>query len=158
MTCRTTFPGAAIARNHLLTDAGPLTAAADDVDQYPAETHSTLKGLPADIVLLTTYPGLSETCQLLLRRRRRWQQQKIIESCRHGQIELHHPDGSEFRRTLELLEQYRDTPMSLADASLVTAAEALGLNTVFTYDSDFRIYVMRNGTALQMYPQDFIQQ
>lgn len=48
--------------------------------------------------------------------------------------------------------------MSLADASLVVAAETLRLKTVFTCDSDFRIYVMRNGAALQMYPQGFIQQ
>lgn len=44
-----------------------------------------------------------------------------------------------------LLRQYNDLPMDLADASLVAAAEQLGLRRVFTLDRDFFVYRI-NGT------------
>ncbi|MGE0825627.1 MAG: hypothetical protein AB7G75_02810 [Candidatus Binatia bacterium] len=43
------------------------------------------------------------------------------------------------------MEQYRDTPMDFADASLVAAAETLHLTQIFTLDSDFYVYRI-NGT------------
>lgn len=39
-----------------------------------------------------------------------------------------------------------------ADASLVAAAEHLGLDRVFTLDSDFRIYRLADGSTLQIIP------
>jgi predicted nucleic acid-binding protein len=44
------------------------------------------------------------------------------------------------------MEVYADRPMDLADASLVTAAEALGTRRVFTIDRhDFETYRVRRG-------------
>lgn len=40
----------------------------------------------------------------------------------------------------QLMEQYHDTPMDLADASLVATAETLNLTRIFTMDSDFYVY------------------
>ena len=48
--------------------------------------------------------------------------------------------GSEPGRIAELLSQYRDVPMSLADASLVALAEDRGLHQIFTLDSEFHVY------------------
>lgn len=49
-------------------------------------------------------------------------------------------------RAFELMELYADHPMDLADASLVTAGEALGTRTVFTIDrKDFATYRVRRG-------------
>lgn len=56
---------------------------------------------------------------------------------------------------LELIQQFQDRPISLADASLV-AAEALNLTRVFTYYSDFWFYTAWNGATLRMYPEDFL--
>ena len=45
-----------------------------------------------------------------------------------------------------LMEKYHDTPMDLADASLVTAAEGLGTRRVFTIvRNDFETYRVRRG-------------
>ena len=41
----------------------------------------------------------------------------------------------------ELMLQYKDTPMDIADAALVSAAESLGYTSIFTLDSDFYIYL-----------------
>jgi predicted nucleic acid-binding protein len=43
-----------------------------------------------------------------------------------------------------LLEKYADVPMSFADARLVRMSELYPDSTVFTTDSDFKIY-RRNG-------------
>ncbi len=51
-----------------------------------------------------------------------------------------------------LMEQYRDLPMDLADASLVALAEELRLRQVFTLDSDFQVYRLPNGAAFELVP------
>jgi predicted nucleic acid-binding protein len=51
-----------------------------------------------------------------------------------------------------LMNKYRDVPMSLADASLVVLAQAIGAHRIFTLDSDFRIYKVRGRTALELLP------
>ena len=38
------------------------------------------------------------------------------------------------------MEQYRDRPMDLADATLVSAAEKTGYRQILTLDSDFLFY------------------
>ena len=50
----------------------------------------------------------------------------------------------------ELMQQYEDTPMDLADASLVAAAECLGINRIFALDTDFYVYRLADGSALDI--------
>jgi len=52
----------------------------------------------------------------------------------------------------ELMEQYRDRPMDLADASLVAAAEASGDKRIFTIDSDFYIYQWNGREPFEVVP------
>ena len=49
--------------------------------------------------------------------------------------------------------KYHDLPMDLADASLVAAAESLGIRALFTFDSDFRIYQLGDGSTLELLPK-----
>jgi predicted nucleic acid-binding protein len=51
------------------------------------------------------------------------------------------------------MEKYRDTPVDLADATLVSTAESLGIRRIFTVDHHFRIYRLRGGSALEMLPE-----
>ncbi len=48
--------------------------------------------------------------------------------------------------------QYRDMPMDLADASLVAAAEALGLTRIFTLNSDFQVYRWKGKREFEILP------
>ncbi len=57
-----------------------------------------------------------------------------------GEIVFHIPIGDEFTRQRELMEQYNDTPMDFADASLVSLAELRGVRRILTLDSDFYVY------------------
>jgi predicted nucleic acid-binding protein len=50
------------------------------------------------------------------------------------------------QRAFELMEQYADHPMDLADASLIVAAEVLPTRKIFTIDrQDFATYRIRRG-------------
>lgn len=49
-----------------------------------------------------------------------------------------------------LVEQYRDRPMHAADASLIAVAETRGYTQVFSVDSDFYVYRLADGTALEV--------
>jgi uncharacterized protein len=55
-------------------------------------------------------------------------------------------------RMAELMEKYQDTPMDLADASLVALAEKLETTQIFTLDSDFFVYRTSRGEAFQCLP------
>ena len=65
---------------------------------------------------------------------------------------LHPLTAGETVRMAALMEQYRDLPMDLADASLVTVAESLGLRQVFTVDRQFYVYRLEDGSALSIVP------
>jgi uncharacterized protein len=69
-----------------------------------------------------------------------------------GRLELHSLSTSESARMAELMEQYADTPMDLADASLMVVAETRNMQQVLTLDSDFYVYRKADGTALQCLP------
>lgn len=54
------------------------------------------------------------------------------------------------------MEQYRDLPMDLADASLVVAAEMLNQKRIFTldrgFDRDFQIYRFKGSQSFDILP------
>jgi len=52
----------------------------------------------------------------------------------------------------ELMRAFQDTPMDLADASLVAAAETLSVRHIFTFDGHFRAYRTQDGRALEVIP------
>ena len=90
--------------------------------------------------LITTWPCLTEAMYLALHRGG-WQIQKQL-----GQLLLdklltvYEVQESDYSRLLALMEQYRDRPMDLADATLVFAAENTGYRQILTLDSDFLFY------------------
>ena len=64
-------------------------------------------------------------------------------------------DRTSFERALELMEQYADHPMDLADASLIAAAEVLVTRRIFTVDRrDFGTYRIRRGH--RHYPTEIV--
>ena len=65
---------------------------------------------------------------------------------------LHPISPEEQQRIQDLMEQYQDVPMDVADASLVAAAEALGTRRIFTLDSDFYVYRWRRTEAFEVIP------
>lgn len=67
-------------------------------------------------------------------------------------VVLHAPVASERQRMRALMHQYEDTPMDLADASLVAASEQTRLRVIFTVDSHFRAYRIDGIHAFEVVP------
>jgi predicted nucleic acid-binding protein len=71
-----------------------------------------------------------------------------------GDVEIIKLAKESIERSRFLMEKYSDTPMSLADASLVAVAERLGLKRIFTLDSDFDVYRFRGRQRFERIPSD----
>ena len=74
---------------------------------------------------------------------------QFIES---GFLQLIAPTRENALRACELMRQYADAPMDFADASLVVAAETLGMATILTYDGHFYAYRVNGKTAFEVLP------
>jgi len=128
-----------------LCDTGPLVALVDDTDDEHARCVAALETLPPG-GLVTTWPCLTEA-MYLLGRDGGWRFQKALWSYfESGVVRLHPPAAGELERTRTLMAQYSDTPMDLADASIVAAAETLSQRRVFTVDSHFYAYRQQGHT------------
>jgi predicted nucleic acid-binding protein len=121
----------------ILVDAGPLVAILHRDDGHHRECVQTLRALRPP--LGTTWPVVTEAMYLLgFSTDAQDELWSLIESRRLHLLGL---DASDAPRMRALMRRYRDLPMDLADASLVTVAERDGINRVFTLDRrDFRVY------------------
>ena len=122
-----------------LCDTGPLVALIDRDDANHERCATTLQGLPAS-PLLTTWPCLTEAQYLLRRAGGLPAQEELWGFLADGLVRLLAPEDKDWERMRTLMQQYADSPMDLADASLVVAAERCGLRRIFSLDSHFRAY------------------
>lgn len=121
----------------MLCDTGPLIALIDADDDAHGRCVAALKSLDPDEPLLTTWPCLTEAMYLLYRAGGLAAQDVLWGYLADGLVTLHTPDLGEWERMRELMQRFSDTPMDLADASLVSAAERLNVSRIFTIDSHF---------------------
>ncbi|PON12081.1 PIN domain nuclease [Candidatus Entotheonella serta] len=134
-----------------LTDPGPIVALLDADDSSHAACMAAAGRLPLE-PLLTTWVCFTEAMYLLGSVGGYRYQAALWALRAAGRLVLHDLTLSEADRMAALMAQYRDTPMDLADASLVAVAESQGLRRVFTIDSDFYIYRLADGSALEVVP------
>ncbi|MSS73106.1 MAG: PIN domain-containing protein [Candidatus Latescibacteria bacterium] len=134
-----------------LTDTGPLVALVNKNDPNHTRCVAATKHLSAE-PLVTTWPCFTEAMYLLFQAGGYPAQAELWRWWTAGRLVLHDLTGGEMDRMAALMDKYRDRPMDLADASLVAAVELLGLRSVFTLDSDFHIYRMADGSALDCVP------
>lgn len=134
-----------------LCDTGPLITLIDRDDPHHQRCVAALERLPAD-PLLTTWPCLTEAMYLLGRAGGLPAQDALWSYLNDELLILHVPETPEWRRMRVLMNQYGDTPMDLADASLVAAAEDMGLRKIFTVDGHFRAYRIDGTHAFEIVP------
>jgi predicted nucleic acid-binding protein len=136
----------------ILVDTGPLVALFDPQDAQHERCVKTLKGIKEPLV--TTIPVLTEAFHML--GPASIGSNRLRDFVENGGLSVWFLDRARVRRAFELMEQYADHPMDLADASLVAAAEAVGTRQVFTIDrKDFAAYRVRRGhrhQAIQIVP------
>lgn len=133
-----------------LTDAGALVALIDKNQPQNPQCRAAFARL--SLPLVTTWPAFTEAMYLVYRLGGWELQLALWKYIENGVLHIHSHKEAEHKRMQELMEQYRDTPMDLADASLATAAEQWDLSQIFTLDSDFYVYRINDTNAFSVIP------
>ena len=121
----------------ILVDAGPLVALVDADDQHHEQCVAALKRLHEP--LATVWPAVTEAMYLL--NDLPAAQEALWEMLLRKAVDLLPLDLVDLPRIRELMREYSDRPMDLADASLIRAAEREGIRKIFTVDKrDFVVY------------------
>ncbi len=130
----------------VIVDTGPLVAYLNKNDKHHdwAKTQFSLITPP----LLSCESVLSEACFLL--RNFTNGAQNILELIERELIILPFDLQAESSSVKQLLDKYKDVPMSLADACLVRLSEQISESIIFTLDSDFKIYRKNKRNIIQL--------
>ena len=134
----------------MLCDAGPLVAIFDRSDKNHTRCLAVLTALRDS--LLTTWPCFAEAMYLLARYGGQPAQDALWSYVEEGIVTIHVSSEAEQKQMRALMYKYKDTPMDLADASLVAAAEVLNVTRIFTTDSDFYIYQIGGNKPFEVVP------
>jgi hypothetical protein len=136
----------------ILVDTGPLVALFDCQDDQHIRCRSTLKDIRDSIV--TTIPVLTEAFHML--GPDSIGSNRLRDFIGDGALSVWFLDRASLTRAFELLERYSDHPMDLADASLITAAEALSTRKIVTFDRKyFETYRVLRGH--RYYPVEIVR-
>jgi predicted nucleic acid-binding protein len=133
----------------ILIDTGPIVAFFDKDDRYHSLCVEILKEIKEP--LITTWPVLTECFYLL---NFSWEiQDSLWLFTQRGGVEISPLEKDFLGRCRELMRQYRDLPMDLADATLVALADILGISKIFTLDhKDFSIYRFKHKRRFTLIP------
>jgi predicted nucleic acid-binding protein len=118
-----------------IADTGPLVAFFDRAERHHRWVTERVEELEAP--LLVCEPVLTETAYLLARYARA--QDALFDLLQNGALSVAFRIEEHIGEVRRLLQKYRDTPMSLADACVVRMAELHERHAVLTLDSDFLV-------------------
>jgi len=133
-----------------LIDAGPLIALLDQGDADHNACAEVVLDLRAPLV--TTWPVFTEAQHLIAAKLGWLAQERLWHQVLRDELRLITLERESLQRSYELMKKYRDVPMDLADATLVAAAESLGVSRIFSLDSDFRVYRLHGRKAFDIVP------
>lgn len=120
----------------MLIDAGPIIALFDRSDRYHETIVTFLKTEPCQLV--STWPAVTEASHMLDFDNNA--QLSMLEWIKRGGMAMYAIESKDVQKMIDLIRKYNDLPMDLADASLVVAAETLGIGEILTIDTDFYVY------------------
>ncbi len=133
-----------------LTDAGPLIAIIDADEPDHDACVAALDEL--ELPLVSTWPAFTEAMELLARIGGIEGQRALWRLVRTDRLVVADLSPHAVDRSARLMEQYADTPMDLADATLVAYAEEHGHRRIFALDSDFHIYRLHGRQHFEVIP------
>jgi uncharacterized protein len=129
-----------------IVDTGPLVAFFDRAEQHHRWVAERIEEL--DAPLLVCEPVLAEAMYLLTRYAKA--QDAMFELVQNGALGVAFRIDEHIGALRKLLQKYRDTPMSLADACIVRMSEIYDRHAVLTLDSDFLIYRKHGRASLAL--------
>lgn len=132
----------------ILTDTGFWYAFFNAKDKHHLKSVQMMQKL--DEGSITTWPVITETSYLLGKALGVRSQLRFLSALESNYIEISAISTQDLVRIYQLIEQYKDLPMDLADASLVILAEKLGHGRILSTDiRDFKTYRWKNHKPFQ---------
>jgi predicted nucleic acid-binding protein len=119
-----------------IVDTGPLVAFFDRAERHHRWVAERIEELEAP--LLVCEPVLAEAMYLLANYS--GANDALLELIENGALRVAFRIDEHVDVLRKLLQKYRDTPMSLADACVVRMAEIYERHEILTLDSDFSVY------------------
>lgn len=116
----------------LLVDAGPLYAYVDADDDHHKESLELLESHPGPLVVPTLV--VTEAAYLIEQRVGTHAEVRFLGDFAAGAFRAEPVAPADWMRIAELVARYSDLPLGTADASVVAAAERLGVTEVATVD------------------------
>lgn len=127
----------------IIADSGFWVTLFDHRDNH----HSAIRAYTLTInePFITTLPMVTEVCYLLQVRCHSLKATDFLAAQHAGLFQMFTLTESHLPRMAQLMTQYADLRMDLADASLVLLAEALGHGRIVSTDRlDFHTYLWKN--------------
>ncbi|MEB3071637.1 type II toxin-antitoxin system VapC family toxin [[Mycobacterium] vasticus] len=116
----------------LIVDAGPLYAYVDADDAHHASSLELLQTHPGPLIVPTLV--VTEVVYLLGTRLGAEPEVRFLGDLADGAFVVEPVTAGDRLRIAELVARYRDLPLGTVDASVVTAAERLGVSEIATVD------------------------
>ncbi len=127
----------------IIADTGFWVAFFNRADKHHIRARECVRHLREP--LITTWPVVTETCHLLQQRAGTPLMLAFVGCLRQGGCNLFQIQDAMLAHAEELMHQYTNLPMDMADASLVILAESLGHGRILSTDQrDFGAYRWKN--------------
>ena len=130
----------------VLLDTGVIVALLDRNESQHERCRTELRALSG--ALVTCEAVIVEACYLL--RGLRGAPETILENVEKRVFQIPFRLDESAAGVQALMKRYARVPMDLADACLVSLADALGTGRILTLDSDFRIYRWRRTRPFEL--------
>ncbi len=135
----------------ILVDAGPLYAYVDADDRHHRASLALLESHPGPLVVPTLV--ITEAAYLIATRLGAAAEVRFLGDFAGGVFAVEPVDPADWLRIAELVGRYRDLPLGTVDASVVAAAERLGIVEVATVDRrHFGVVRPRHAETLRLLP------
>lgn len=130
----------------VLLDSSVIAAFFDRRERYHEKCAEAVAALRRPLV--TCEAVLSESCYLLAAIP--GAPEYVLQNVAQGVFEVPFQIEPGAARVLAILQKYRDTPASFADACLIHMADELNTGDILTLDSDFRHYRWRRNRSFRL--------
>lgn len=130
----------------VLLDTGPLVAFLNARDRHHAWAAKMWSDLP--VPLVSCEAVVSEAIFLLKGSARA--QSAVLQLIERGAIQIEAPLAELPGDIRKIMEKYETLPTSLADSTLVVLADLHPQSSVLTLDSDFLVYRLSSGRAIEV--------
>ena len=135
----------------MLTDTVPLVRLLVAVDQHHEIAAQTWRQMPSE-PLETILTCITEALYFATKDRGASSHQLLWEMQEQNKLFIITINEDHIARIKELIIQYEEMPLSIAEAALLTVAEAENRTELFTFDQRIRMVQLAKGRYLNIIP------